>query len=123
MNGANEPGVRASQRCRVGSAHDSRSTIHDFTIHDLRFTTSIVFHLTCLQRLAIDVVNFNFAILHENIPCLRRVTHGDNLQMIEVNVLLRNALNVVGTYSRNFFRVSVPVIGRKIIKLLRDDVL
>ena len=75
------------------------------------------------QRFAIRIVDLHRSILGQNVAGLRRIAYGNDLQVVQVNILLRYALNVVGRNGRDFLRVSVPVVGRQIIKLLQDDVL
>ena len=73
--------------------------------------------------LSVRVVNFNRPILPEDLACLRGITDRDNLQMAQVDIFIRYALNVFGRDRHNALRVSVPLIGRQVIKLLGDYIL
>jgi len=51
------------------------------------------------------------------------ITNRNHLQVTEIDVFLRHALDVSGSNGRNLLRVGVPVVRGQVVKLLRDDVL
>src|SRR5687767_4311380 len=75
------------------------------------------------NKFSFSVVHFNFPVLRKYLACFRSITDSNNLQVLHVEVLLRSFLHVIGSDGGNSLRVSVPVVGGKIVKFLRDDVL
>src|SRR5712664_3444357 len=80
-------------------------------------------YLPILRRLPLSVVHFHFSVLRQYLTRLRSIADSHNLKVIEIDVFLRDVLNVISRYRRNSLGVSIPVVRWKIVEFLRDDVL